>query len=103
MMILLIPCLINGTLKLMRRPSLRLVSLRYDSSWASNTGRHLFNRFELDDHGIIGQQIEAKPGLQPQAVVDDGKTKLSSKRDSPLLQFMAQARLVYGFHETRTQ
>ena len=66
-------------------------------------GQHLFDGFELHNHGVVDQQVEAESRFEPQADVDDREADLFGEGDAALFQFVAHTSLIDRFHEAWTQ
>ena len=65
--------------------------------------RHqLGNRFDLNDHLAIYENIGAKAFVELDTLVSDWNSDLSLKGDASLCQLMTQAALIYGFQHAWT-
>jgi hypothetical protein len=62
-----------------------------------------FDRFQLDDHFIVYEQVDLVSTIELQALVRDRQIDLALEGQTPEMQFMAQALLVGGFKQSRPE
>jgi len=58
---------------------------------------------QFDNHLIVHDQIDLVSAIELQTFVRHGGIDLALERQSPKMQFMAQALLVCGFEQSRTR
>ena len=56
--------------------------------------RETFDRFDLDDHPILDNQVGAEPDVDPNGSVDDGDCLLADRPESTLSEFVGEYRMV---------
>jgi len=66
-------------------------------------GKNRFDRFDLDDHFVLNDEIDAISKRNGDVVVDNRKWLLSLERQTEAIQFVAQTYLVGTFKQAGTE